>query len=33
MPDSAVAHIIDDDDALRDSLSFLLSTADIPAAT
>jgi two-component system response regulator FixJ len=33
MPDDAVAHIIDDDDALRDSLSFLLSSADIPVAT
>lgn len=29
MPDKPVAHIIDDDDALRDSLSFLLSSADI----
>lgn len=33
MPDSPVAHIIDDDDALRDSLSFLLSSVDIPART
>jgi len=33
MADDAVAHIIDDDDALRDSLSFLLSSADIPVAT
>ena len=33
MPDDAVAHIIDDDDALRDSLAFLLSSADIPVAT
>jgi two-component system response regulator FixJ len=33
MPDSPVAHIIDDDDALRDSLSFLLASADIPVAT
>lgn len=33
MPDSPVAHIIDDDDALRDSLSFLLSSVDIPAKT
>jgi two-component system response regulator FixJ len=34
MPEnSPVAHIIDDDDALRDSLSFLLASADIPVAT
>jgi two-component system, LuxR family, response regulator FixJ len=33
MPDDAVAHIIDDDDALRDSLAFLLSSADISVAT
>ncbi len=33
MPDSPVAHIIDDDDALRDSLSFLLSSVDIPVVT
>jgi len=33
MPDNPVAHIIDDDDALRDSLSFLLASADIPVAT
>jgi two-component system response regulator FixJ len=33
MPDSPLAHIIDDDDALRDSLSFLLSSAHIPVAT
>jgi len=33
MPDSPVAHVIDDDDALRDSLSFLLASAHIPVAT
>jgi two-component system response regulator FixJ len=33
MPDSPVAHVIDDDDALRDSLSFLLASADIPVET
>ena len=33
MPDSPVAHVIDDDDALRDSLSFLLASADIPVVT
>lgn len=33
MPDNPVAHIIDDDDALRDSLSFLLASADIPVET
>ena len=33
MPDNPVAHIIDDDDALRESLSFLLDSADIPGAT
>ena len=33
MTDNAVVHVIDDDDALRDSLSFLLTAADIPVAT
>ena len=33
MPDDAVVHVIDDDDALRDSLSFLLDAAGIPVAT
>ena len=33
MTDSAVVHVIDDDDALRDSLSFLFDSADIPVAT
>jgi two-component system response regulator FixJ len=33
MPDNPVAHVIDDDDALRDSLSFLLASADIPVET
>jgi two-component system response regulator FixJ len=32
MPD-AKAHVIDDDDDARESLAFLLSTADIPVAT
>jgi len=30
MPDSFVAHIVDDDEAVRQSLAFLLSTAGIP---
>ena len=33
MPDNAVVHVIDDDDALRDSLSFLFESADIPVVT
>lgn len=33
MPDNAVVHVIDDDDALRDSLSFLFESADIRVAT
>jgi len=33
MTDDAVVLVIDDDDALRDSLSFLLSAAEIPVAT
>ena len=33
MPDNAVVHVIDDDDALRDSLSFLFASADIPVET
>lgn len=33
MPDRAVVHVIDDDDALRDSLSFLFESAEIPVAT
>jgi two-component system response regulator FixJ len=32
MPE-AMAHVIDDDDAARASLAFLLETADVPAAT
>src|SRR5471030_1038256 len=32
MPE-AKAHIIDDDDAARDSLAFLLSAGDVPAAS
>ncbi len=31
MPSDAVVHIIDDDDAARDSLSFLLRSAKIEA--
>ena len=30
MQDSFVAHIVDDDEAVRQSLAFLLSTAGIP---
>jgi two-component system response regulator FixJ len=33
MPTDSAVHIVDDDDAVRDSLAFLLSTAGIPAAT
>ena len=33
MSSSGIVHVIDDDDALRDSLSFLLSTAGIDAKT
>lgn len=33
MTDRAVVHVIDDDDALRDSLSFLLAAADFPVET
>jgi len=33
MPTDSAVHIIDDDDAVRDSLAFLLSTAGIPAET
>ncbi|MEJ0011237.1 MAG: response regulator FixJ [Bauldia sp.] len=33
MSSDAMVHIIDDDDAVRDSLSFLLSSVKIPAAT
>ncbi|MGA8956690.1 MAG: response regulator FixJ [Pseudolabrys sp.] len=33
MPASPVVHVIDDDDAARDSLSFLLRTANIEART
>ena len=33
MTDDAVVHVIDDDDALRDSLSFLLAAADMPVVT
>jgi two-component system response regulator FixJ len=33
MAESNLVHVIDDDDAVRDSLSFLLRTADIAVAT
>lgn len=33
MPDSNLVHVIDDDDAVRDSLSFLLRTANFKVAT
>lgn len=33
MPDSATVHVIDDDDAVRDSLAFLLLSAGIRAQT
>lgn len=33
MPGDKVVHVIDDDDAVRDSLSFLLKTAEIAVAT
>jgi two-component system response regulator FixJ len=33
MPDDKVVHVIDDDDAVRDSLAFLLKTAGLAVAT
>ena len=33
MPSSAVVHVIDDDDAARDSLAFLLRAAQIEVRT
>ena len=33
MSTDGVVHVIDDDDAVRDSLQFLLTTADISVAT
>jgi len=33
MPNDLIVHVVDDDPAIRDSLSFLLETADIPART
>jgi two-component system, LuxR family, response regulator FixJ len=33
MPDEAVVHVIDDDEAVRDSLSFLLRSAGVTVAT
>jgi two-component system, LuxR family, response regulator FixJ len=33
MPDDPMVHVIDDDEALRDSLAFLFSTAQLPVRT
>jgi len=33
MSNSGIVHVIDDDDAMRDSLSFLLKSAKVPVAT
>ena len=33
MPDEPMVHVIDDDEALRESLAFLFSTAQLPART
>src|SRR5215470_8882714 len=33
MPTDAVVHVIDDDDAIRQSLAFLLATANVNVAT
>jgi two-component system response regulator FixJ len=33
MPDSAIVHVIDDDEAVRDSLQFLLASAKLQVAT
>jgi two-component system response regulator FixJ len=33
MPNDGIVHVIDDDDALRESLAFLLKSAKVPAAT
>lgn len=33
MPSDRVVHVIDDDDAMRDSLAFLLKTAKVPVLT
>jgi len=33
MPSEGIVHVIDDDDALRESLAFLLKSAKVPAAT
>lgn len=33
MPNEAIVHIVEDDEAVRDSLAFLLRSADIPADT
>ena len=33
MPDEPMVHVIDDDEALRESLAFLFSTAQLPVRT
>jgi two-component system response regulator FixJ len=33
MPDEAVVHVIDDDEAVRDSLAFLFDSAEMPVTT
>ena len=33
MPDDAIVHVIDDDDAVRDSLGFLLRSAKLQVRT
>jgi two-component system, LuxR family, response regulator FixJ len=33
MPNEAVVHVIDDDEAVRDSLAFLFDSADLPVTT
>ena len=33
MPNDGIVHVIDDDDAMRDSLAFLFKSAKVPAET
>src|SRR6185436_13431797 len=33
MPNDGIVHVIDDDEAMRESLAFLFKTAKVPAAT
>ena len=33
MPNNGIVHIIDDDEAMRESLAFLLKSAKVPVAT